>query len=170
MSRVAASLTAILTAVGLVGAASGATLTSSAPERARITSVAFSQIGGQSPLVTIHGSGFGAKPTPSPTFAPTPPQGNTPPYGCSATGKVGWNYGTKLWVSVTSSTHSPWSAGRYRPALQELDCVGIVILRYTGSQVRFRLGAGYHEGGYKLIAGDRYTASVNGATKRGVVG
>ena len=142
----------------------------SALARAKITSVTFKNVNGPNPQVTIRGSGFGARPAHDPSFPPTPPQGNTPPYGCSETGKVGWNYGTKLWLSVTSSTHSPWSAGRYRPALSELDCVGIVILRYTGSQVRFRLGAGYHQGGYKLTAGDHYVASVNGALRHGTVG
>jgi hypothetical protein len=82
---------------------------------------------------------------------------------------VGWNYGTQLWISITSTTHSAWSAGRYRPALNELDCIGLTILKYTGNQVVYRLAAGYQQGGYKLVAGDHYVVSVKGAKSRGVV-
>jgi hypothetical protein len=142
----------------------------SALARAKITSVTFKNVNGPNPQVTIRGSGFGARPAHDPSFPPTPPQGNTPPYGCSETGKVGWNYGTQLWISITSTTHLPWSAGRYRPALNELDCIGLTILKYTGNQVVYRLAAGYHEGGYKLAMGDRYVVSVKGAKRSGVVG
>lgn len=82
---------------------------------------------------------------------------------------MGWNYGTQLWISITSTTHSAWSAGRYRPALNELDCIGLTIVKYTGNKVVYRLGAGYREGGYKLVAGDHYVVSVKTAKKRGVV-
>ena len=82
---------------------------------------------------------------------------------------MGWNYGTQLWISITSTAHSAWSAGRYRPALNELDCIGLTILKYTGNQVVYRLAAGYQLGGYKLAAGDHYVVSVKGAKSRGVV-
>lgn len=141
-----------------------------APVKARITSVAFKNLSGSTPQVTIRGSGFGARPAHDPSFPPTPPHGNTPPYGCTTTGKVGWDYGTQLWISVTSTTHSAWSAGRFRPALGELDCIGVTIVRYTGSQVVYRLAAGYHQGGFKLAAGDHYVVCVKGVKRRGVVG
>ena len=154
----------------MLAAAAGAGAQSSAPAKAKVTSVTFKNVNGANPQVTIRGSGFGARPAHDPSFPPTPPQGNTPPYGCSETGKVGWNYGTQLWISITSTTHSAWSAGRYRPALNELDCIGLTILRYTGNQVVYRLAAGYKEGGYKLIVGDHYVISVKNAKRRGVVG
>ena len=137
--------------------------------KARITSVFFEMLGGGSPVIIVHGSGFGARPAPNPSFRPTPPSGNTPPYGCMATGKVGWDYGTQLWISVASPGEPSWSAGHYRPALQELDYVGITILKYSGNEVIFRVGAGYRALGFKMAAGDRYTASVKGAVKRGAV-
>jgi hypothetical protein len=149
---------------------SAASARESAIAKARITSVAFRQLSSPSPEVIIHGSGFGSRPAPNPSFRPTPPNGNTPPYGCSATGKVGWDYGTQLWLSVTSTSHAPWAAGRYRPKLQELDCIGLTLLKYTGNQVVYRLAAGYHAGGFQLTKGDHFTASVKGSIKRGLVG
>ena len=153
----------------MLAVAAMASAEASAPAKARITSVAFKDVTGSNPQIMIRGSGFGSRPAHDPSFPPTPPQGNTPPYGCSATGKVGWNYGTQLWISITSTAHSAWSAGRYRPALNELDCVGLTILKYTGSQVVYRLAAGYRQGGYKLAVGDHYEVSVRGAKSRGVV-
>jgi hypothetical protein len=140
-----------------------------APTKARITSVAFKNVDGASPQVTIRGSGFGSRPAHDPSYQPKPPHGNTPPFGCSQTGNVGWDYGTQLWISITSAAHSGWSAGRYRPALNELDCIGLTIIRYTGSKIVYRLAAGYRQGGFELASGDRYVVSVKGATSRGVV-
>jgi len=168
MRREIAALLIICSCALAVASAAGAHAL--APAKAKITSVSFKNVNGTAPQITIRGSGFGSRPAHDPSFPPSPPQGNTPPYGCSETGNVGWNYGTQLWISITSTTHSAWSAGRYRPALNELDCIGLTILRYTGNQVVYRLGAGYHEGGYKLAAGDRYVVSVKGTRNRGVVG
>lgn len=168
MRRETAALFLMCACVLTAGSAASAERTS--PVKGKVTSVAFKGVNGPSPQVTIRGSGFGARPAHDPSFPPTPPQGNTPPYGCSETGKVGWNYGMQLWISITSTTHSPWSAGRYRPALHELDCIGLTIVKYTGNEVVYRLGAGYHQGGYKLAAGDHYIVSVKGANRRGVVG
>jgi len=147
----------------------GASANEAAPAKARITSVVFEQLSGGAPVVTISGSGFGAAPSPRPSYRPMPPQGTSPPYGCSATGKVGWDYGTRLWISFKSPGKPLWSAGRYRPGLQELDCVGISILRYSGNVVLFRLGAGYRAFHFKIRRGDEYTASVKGAVKHGTV-
>lgn len=137
--------------------------------KAQITSVVFEQLAGGAPVVSIRGSGFGARPAASPSFRPTPPNGSTPPYGCSATGRVGWDYGTQLWISFKAPRAPVWSAGRYRPALQELDCVGIVLLQYSGNSILFRLGSGYRAFNFKLKRGERYTASVKGAVKHGTI-
>jgi hypothetical protein len=120
-------------------------------------------------VVIVRGSGFGSPPAPNPSYRPTPPRGNAPPYGCSATGKVGWDYGTQLWISFKRPGAPLWSAGRYRPALQELDCVGIIILEYTPQRVTFRLGSGYRFFHFQIKPGDRFTVSVRGAVKRGSV-
>ena len=167
MRRETAAL--VLACSCVLAVASLASAATAAAAKARITSVTFKNVGGASPQVTIRGAGFGSRPAHDPTYQPTPPQGNTPPFGCTQTGYVGWNYGTQLWISITSTTHAGWSAGRYRPALNELDCIGLTIIRYTGTQVVYRLAAGYRQGGFELAAGDHYVVSVKGAKSRGVV-
>lgn len=142
----------------------------SALAKARITSVVFANLESAAPVVTIKGTGFGARPRPNPLFRPTPPQGNSPPYGCTATGNVGWDYGTQLWVAFIAQGGRPlWSAGRYRPKLQELDCVGLTGLKYSDNLISFRFGAGYRALGLKLPTGALYTVSVKGVTKRGTI-
>jgi hypothetical protein len=120
--------------------------------------------------VIVKGAGFGARPRPNPSYRPTPPKGSTPPYGCTATGNVGWDYGTQLWIAFTAPSGRPlWSAGRYRPSLRELDCVGLTSLKYSGTSISFRLGAGYHALGLNLPKGVTYTLAVKGVSKRGTV-
>ena len=60
-----------------------------------------------------------------------------------------------------------WSAGRYRPGINELDCVGMLIRSYTQTKVVYRLGVDYKVHRYQLAEGDPYQVSVNGALKRG---
>ena len=152
---------ALATAFALVAGAQGS------PARARITSVTFTG-SPSNPLVTIAGSGFGTRPHPSPSYKPTPPNGTAPPYGCSTTGNVGYDYGTRLWLADLVPG-AIWSAGRYRPGIHELDCVGLLIMRYSSTKVVYRLGADYKVHGYRLNAGDPYQVAVNGAVKRGRV-
>lgn len=142
----------------------GAEASSRAP--ARITSVTFTG-SPSNPVVTIVGSGLGTRPQPSPSYKPTPPHGNVAPYGCTTTGNVGYDYGTRLWLA--DSAGSGWSAGRYRPGIHELDCVGLLIVGYSPTKVVYRLGADYRAHGYRLNLGDHYEASVNGGVKRGTV-
>ena len=141
-----------------------------AGSRARISSVAFTG-SVANPTITIRGSDFGARPQRLPAFRPEPPHGNQPPYACttrSSLSSVGYDYGTRLWL-VDSAQGRGWSAGRYRPTLRELDCVGLVIVGYTATKVVLRLGVDYKVHHYRLASGDPYQVAVNGADKRGVV-
>ena len=140
---------------------------SAAPEQARITTVSFTG-SVANPTVTVVGSGLGSPPRPSPSFPPAPPKGAAPPYGCTTAGGVGYDYGTRLWLADPAQGRV-WSAGRYRPALKELDCVGLVLRSYTATKVVYRLGADYRVHRYELAEGDPYQISVNGAVKRGIV-
>ena len=134
---------------------------------ATITSVAFAG-SAANPTITIVGAGFGARPQPAPPYRPRPPQGTASPYGCTTTGNVGYDYGTQLWLSDGAPGHI-WSAGRYRPKIKELDCVGLLILSYSPTKVVYRLGVDYKAHGYQLSEGDPYRVSVKGTTNRGVV-
>ena len=156
---------AVLVACGLVLAWCAVGL--AAPASPKITSVSFTG-SPANPMVTIVGAGFGSRPQPSPSYKPTPPKGTTPPYGCTTTGNVGYDYGTKLWLADLKQGRV-WSAGRYRPGLKELDCVGLLISSYTQTKVVYRFGADYKVHGYQLAAGDPYQVSINGVQKRGVV-
>ena len=72
----------------------------------------------------------------------------------------GFDYGTSLFLE--DRTQQPvWSAGRYRPQLNELDCIGVIVVKFTPALVVFRLGASYGEGQFKLVANDAYTVDVN---------
>jgi hypothetical protein len=149
-----------------VSASTTASTGSTAPSM-RITSVTFTG-GPTDPTVTIVGSGFGSRPQPSPSYKPSPPGGTTPPYGCTTSGNVGYDYATNLWLFDLAKSHG-FSAGRYRPGISELDCVGLLISSYTPSKIVYRLGADYKAHTYQLSAGDPYQLAVKGALKRGTV-
>jgi hypothetical protein len=126
-----------------------------------ITSVVFHGNMG-APVIDIHGRGFGSRPVANPPRPPEPPFANrylAGGAGCTTTTPpVGYDYGTSLYIS----THN-FSAGRYRPNLQpvhELDCVGIIILRYTPTRATFKLGSDYRAHHYQLAQGDPYQIAV----------
>jgi hypothetical protein len=156
---------AVISVVGAALALGGAA--NSAPLQTRITAVTFTGSAAR-PIVTILGTGFGVRPRPAPSYRPTPPAGTAPPYGCSTKGNVGYDYGTRLWLADLASGRV-WSAGRYRPSLNELDCVGLLIVSYTPTKVVYRLGVDYTVHHYRLAKGDPYQVGVNGALRRGVV-
>jgi len=66
------------------------------------------------------------------------------------TGVQGHDYGTRLYL-VDKSAHPLWAAGRYRPGLRELDCVGIVLEQWTSGAIQFRLGSGHLQGHYPQL-------------------
>jgi hypothetical protein len=162
MTRRAIASVALMCVVSL-GPGSGAAVASGAT----ITSVKFAG-SAANPTVTIVGGGFGTRPQPAPTFRPRPPQGTVAPYGCTTTGNVGYDYGTQLWLS-DGAPGRIWSAGRYRPTIKELDCVGLLVVSYSPTKIVYRLGVDYKAHGYHLSEGNPYQVSVRGATKRGVV-
>jgi hypothetical protein len=64
-------------------------------------------------------------------------------------------------------TDQNWAAGRYRPSIGELDCIGLIVTKFTSSEVDFRFGSGYAQfyPKYTLAPGDTVQISVNGASK-----
>jgi hypothetical protein len=52
---------------------------------------------------------------------------------------------------VDKSARPLWAAGRYRPGLGELDCIGIVLEQWTNGAIQFRFGSGYLEGHYPQL-------------------
>ena len=126
------------------------------------------------PVITIEGSGFGSRPALNPAYHPPALTHRLcPAKPVLPLARYGWDYGTHLYL-VDSSQHPVWAAGRYRPALGELDCIGLLISKYTPTKIVFRLGAAYPTipgtpAHYALAAGDKFTVAVNGARYSGVV-
>ncbi|HEX6392753.1 MAG TPA: hypothetical protein VFZ97_04890 [Acidimicrobiales bacterium] len=132
---------------------------------AAITSVVFSGTT-LNPTVTVSGSGLGQLPAPNPTY--TPEGTNLCPLPPSA--NQGYDYGTSFYLFDTSRN---WAGGRYRPNLNELDCIGLIESKFTPSQVVFTFGSAYSQyqqkDNYLLAEGDSYELAVNGAVFRGTV-
>jgi hypothetical protein len=120
-------------------AAAAPAATASRPTITKLT------VGGSasSPIFTLSGHGL-AVPAPSPKASPS----NQQLCPLSISGNAGFDYGTQFsllaWDAQPSSSNDLlYSAGRYRPALDELDCIGIVVLAHTTTKIRFTFGHGY---------------------------
>lgn len=51
-------------------------------------------------------------------------------------GNAGRDYGTRFYATAFHDDKLIWSAGRYRPSVKELDCIGLVVLSHTPSRIR----------------------------------
>jgi len=123
------------------------------------------------PAVTINGQGFGARPTPQPPGGPSQLSSQDRRYNCNkSSGNEGRDYGADLSLAFNDDA---FSAGRYRPQIGQLDCVGLLVAQYSDTMIVLRLGgayaAGRNEFRYTIHNGDRYEVVVKGAVFRGVV-
>ena len=75
-------------------------------------------------------------------------------------GTPGFDYGTRLYF-VDRSAKPEWSAGRYRPKLGELDCIGLIVTRYTSGEVEFHFGGFFRQNHYRVNPGDFVGVAVN---------
>ncbi|HTW08447.1 MAG TPA: hypothetical protein VME46_13100 [Acidimicrobiales bacterium] len=130
------------------------------PASIAVSSVAFHGTPAQ-PMIVVTGKGFGDRPVPSPSYTPA---GHS--YCPAVAGNDGLDYGTSLWLSGPGK----WSAGRYRPELNELDCIGLILVSYSTTAIVFRLGAYYQDPKLaKLTTGSSYTLGVGGFQRTGTV-
>lgn len=95
------------------------------------------------PVFTVVGRGL-AVPVPNPKVSPS----NQPLCPLKISGNAGLDYGTGfsliVWDGqIQDANAQMYSAGRYRPSLNELDCIGIVVLKHTPTRITFTLGHGY---------------------------
>jgi hypothetical protein len=88
-------------------------------------------------------------PTPNPPYTP----GGHPGCPVNFGGVQGHDYGTRLYV-VDKSAAPLWAAGRYRPRLGELDCIGLVLKQWTSGAIQFRFGSFFRLRHYHLNPGD----------------
>ena len=114
----------------------------------------------QNPSIVVHGQKLGKHPAPNPTGSPA----NRPLCPGAINGNAGLDYGTSLYLDDTTAN---WAAGRYRPAANELDCIALIVTRFTQTEVAYRFGGFYAQVYPKLAltAGDTVQVTVNGATR-----
>jgi hypothetical protein len=114
----------------------------------------------QSPSIVIHGTNLGKQPPPNPNGSPA----NRPLCPGAIDGNAGLDYGTSLYLDDTTAN---WAAGRYRPAANELDCIALIVTKFTPTEVDYRFGGFYAQVYPKLAltTGDTVQVAVNGATK-----
>jgi hypothetical protein len=125
-----------------------------------ISSVGFSG-SPATPSFVVHGTNLGTRPKPDP---PAHPLGTS---GCPLNvpgGDDGYDYGTSLYLAVPAKN---WAGGRYRPSLNETDCIDLVVTKFTPTEVDFHFGRSYASlyPKFSLIDGDAVEVGVNGATK-----
>jgi hypothetical protein len=122
-----------------------------------ITSVTFSG-SPANPTVVVRGTNLGKLPAPSPSSHPSGVN------GCPVVANdEGYDYGTSLYIAVPSQN---WAVGRYRPSLNETDCLDLVVTKFTSTEVAFHFGLPYKAfyPKFSLAAGLPVTVVVNGAT------
>jgi hypothetical protein len=111
------------------------------------------------PSVVVHGANLGALPKPDPRGHPSGQN------GCPViAGDDGYDYGTNLYIAVPAKN---WAGGRYRPSLNETDCIDLVVTKFTATEVDFHFGRSYMSfyPKFSLNDGDTVEVGVNGATK-----
>src|SRR5262249_20446202 len=132
----------VASTIAVFAALAGPAFAGSAREAASITSLTVTG-GPANPIFTITGSGL-TVPNPNPAKSPA----NQPLCPVSISGDAGFDYGTLFymvaWEAQPNDTNiQMYAAGRYRPKLNELDCIGIVVTSHTATRVTFTLGHGY---------------------------
>ena len=108
------------------------------------------------PGITIVGSDLNydpsygtAAPDPNPSYTP----GGHPGCPTNFGGKQGYDYGTRLYF-VDKSAKPLWAAGRYRPHLGELDCIGLILEQWGSGRIQYRFGSFFQKDHLKLRKGD----------------
>jgi len=117
------------------------------------------------PTITITGSGFGAAPSADPAGAVSS-LANCP--ASPGPGPAGFDYGNSLYVSDTNA-NGGFTAGQYTTSGEaQADCVGLVIVSYTDTQMVLKYGNVYDQNipnnMYVLSNGDPLKVVVKGAT------
>jgi hypothetical protein len=110
------------------------------------------------PTIIVRGTHLGAKP-------PSSPAGHTSGLnGCPVVaGDNGYDYGTNLYIAVPARN---WAGGRYRPELNETDCVDLIVTKFTPTEVEFHFGPFYtrYYPQFALTPGLQVQLQVNSAT------
>ena len=113
------------------------------------------------PDVIVRGTDLDYQPYhPIPPKSPSYNPSNQKDCPVAIKGIPGYDYGQRLYF-VDKSAKPEWSAGRYRPAIHELDCIGIIVTSYTSGQVEFHFGGFFKQSHYRVNPGDFVGIVVN---------
>jgi hypothetical protein len=151
--HVASPSTASATTTG----SSTTTTTSTASAQPTIETMTF-RGNATDPSFVIHGTNLGKLPEPNPSGHPSGLN------GCpTVAGDTGYDYGTSLYLAVPNAN---WAGGRYRPELNETDCIDLVVTKFTSTDIEFHFGQSYQTfyPKFALAPGTRVQVVVNGAT------
>ena len=114
------------------------------------------------PTITVRGTDLDYSAyQPIPPKNPTSNPSNQKLCPVKINGTPGYDYGRRLYF-VDKSAKPEWSAGRYRPAIGELDCIGIIVTRYTSGEVVFHFGGFFKQNHYRVDPGDFVGIVING--------
>ena len=97
------------------------------------------------PVFTVTGHRL-TVPKPNPKTSPS----GQPLCPVQISGNAGLDYGNAFFVNMwdgqpQDANAQLYAAGRYRPTLNELDCIGIVVLKHTADRISFTFGHGYQQ-------------------------
>ena len=113
------------------------------------------------PTITVRGADLDYEPArPIPPTNPSYSPSNQTDCPVKINGNAGRDYGTRLYF-VDRSAKPQWSAGRYRPGIHELDCIGLIVTRYTSGEVGFHVGGFFKQNHFRLDPGDYVGIVVN---------
>ena len=134
-------------AVALVAVATSSLVLVAAASSASTASITAVKVSGSSshPMFTVMGRGLSV-PKPNPAKSPS----GQPLCPVQISGNAGLDYGNQFFVIMWDAQPQDgntqlYAAGRYRPTLNELDCIGIVVLKHTAGLITFTLGHGYQQ-------------------------
>lgn len=134
-------------AVALTAVAASALVFGAAASSTGGVSITAVKVSGSSshPVFTVMGHGLSV-PEPNPRMSPS----GQPLCPLKISGNAGFDYGNAFFVIVwdgqpKDANTQLYAAGRYRPTLNELDCIGIVVIAHTAERITFTFGHGYQQ-------------------------
>ena len=124
------------------------------------------------PIFTIRGKHLSV-PARNPSRSPS----GQPLCPLKVTGNAGFDYGSRFYLIAwdgqpSGHNNQLYAAGRYRPPLNELDCIGLIVRSHSPTRIAFTFGHAYTQfrSQYReLKNGDVVEAVLNGASSATVV-
>jgi hypothetical protein len=125
-----------------------------------------------SPVFTVRGGHLGL-PVRNPRRVPS----GQPLCPLKVSGNAGFDYGSRFYLIAwdgqpAGHNNQLYAAGRYRPQLNELDCIGLIVHSHSPTQIAFTFGHAYtqYRSQYRQLEdGDVVEVVLNGGSFASVV-